>query len=489
MKKVYLLVLSLSLIAFFAGCSKNVTAKFTEDLMWDEAAGHYQNEKNAELVLWHSNEEFADNIVALWEELYPDVPLSYELTSTTENAEKLKLDGPAGLGADVLYMPHNSVVDIREAGGLFMLAERDKNEIMANMLESSYKVAMYEEDLYAVPASVENIALVYNKQILKALPTLPSVIKTSSANLLQQLENDEIYFEELLKGIADWGNSYAGAGVEVPYMAERFTDAEDRHSIMAWQLYDAYHNYPLLTRDGYRVFGPDNNDPGKFNLTSEEVLNSIKSVTGSWYGDKDNSALFPGLANIEDLGWDQGPSKMQKGHIAITVTGPWVMSDIKKNWETWIEEGKYGITEESALSDIFGAKTLPTFNNGQHPVTFSGVQVTGMNIYTEYPNAAMNLMNFLADIPVMKEIYSTLGNIPAVKESSLIPGLNKDSISQGFLSQAAFSHPMPVIQEGNYMWDPLRDVWTNIFNEKMSIKDAQIKSQTDYERILVDSGK
>ena len=101
----------------------------------------------------------------------------------------------------------------------------------------------------------------------------------------------------------------------------------------------------------------------------------------------------------------------------------------------------------------------------------------------------MNLMRFLASDEAMNAVYNVLGKIPAVKNSDSIPGLNEDEISQGFLEQAAYSHAMPVIQEGNYMWDPLRDVWTNIFDEKMSIEDAQAKSEEDYQSTLKNSGR
>ena len=112
-----------------------------------------------------------------------------------------------------------------------------------------------------------------------------------------------------------------------------------------------------------------------------------------------------------------------------------------------------------------------------------------MNVYTDYPNAAMNLMRFLASDEIMNVVYDVMGKIPAVKESASVPGLNEDTVSQGFLSQAEYSHAMPVIQEGNYMWDPLRDVWTNLFDEKMSVEDAQAKSSEDYKKILENAGK
>lgn len=495
MKRVIVVLLMIVMIFSLAGCKKQVTAKFAEDLKWDDEKQEYVFEKNTELKLWMDNEAYATKVIELWNAKYPDVPLTYEKVGSTDTANKMKLDGPAGLGADVFYIPHNSIVDMREAGLLFQLPESDEAYIKSIMQDSATAVTLFEDNMYAIPSSVENIALVYNKQILAVLPTLPTVLNLTATNLLEQIEKGEIYLEELFAGIASWGNNFTGTGVEIPYLQDRFesegeeTVAEDKHTLFAYQLYDAYHNYLLLTRDGYRVFGEDNNDPTKFDITSPAVTSSIKSVIGDWYGNKDESKLFPGLATIQDMGWDQGPARFQKGQVAITISGPWVIADIRKNFSTWAETGKFGITAETKVSDIYGACKLPRFNNDQQPITFSGVQVTGMNVYTDYPNAAMNLMRFLASEEVMNAVYNTLGKIPAVKDSNSIPGLNEDTISQGFLSQAEFSHAMPVIQEGNYMWDPLRDVWTYIFDEKMTVEEAQARSLSDYEQILENSGK
>lgn len=494
MKKVIVLLLAMALVFSLSGCKKKVTATFAEDLNWNETKQEYVFEKNAKLKFWHDNEPYAEKIVELWTAKYPDVPLTYEIVGSTDAAEKMKLDGPAGLGADVVYIPHNSIVDMREAGLLFQLSEKDEAYIKEIMQDSATDVTLFQDNMYAIPSSVETVALAYNKQILAALPTIPTVLPLTATNLLEQIERDEIYLEELFAGVAKWNNTFSGTGADIPYLNDRFeseegTTIEEKHTILAFQLYDAYHNYFLLTRDGYRVFGEDNNDPTKFDITSPTVTASIKSVTGNWYGNKDGSTLFPGLATVQDMGWDQGPARFQKGQIAMTFTGPWVMSDVSKNLATWAETGKFGVTAETKASDIFGARSLPRFNNGEHPVTFSGVQVTAMNIYSSYPNAAMNLMRFLVSNEVMNVVYSNLGKIPAVKNSDSIPGLSDDPISQGFLSQAAYSHAMPVIQEGNYMWDPLRDVWTNIFDEKMTVEDAQAKSLADYERILKDAGR
>ncbi len=494
MKKFFIVVLVFTSVALLAACGKGkkkVTAKFAEDLVWVEEKGEYKFEKGAKLTLWTDNEPYAEKVIDLWEAKYPNVPLTWENVGSVDVAEKLKLDGPAGLGGDVFYIPHNSVVDLRESGLLFEFHERDAQLVKDRMLESSYTVTLYEGKMYAAPSSVENIALVYNKQILGALPacTTTNTAGQDAESLLEQIEGGNIYLEDLLACVAESDNKLP---TNVPYFADRFEDAEAEniHTLLAWQLYDAYHNYPFLTKHGYRVFGPTNNDPTKFNITDESVKKSIVDFTGTWYGNKDGSELFPGLAKIDDMGWDQSVAKFQKGQVALTVSGPWAIGDIKNTYfPKWIEEGKMGLTANSKVSDLFGVTALPKFNNNVNPTTFSGVQVTGMNIYTKYPNATMNLMRFLISDDVMKEVFLTLGKIPAVADSEKIPGLSSDPISQGFLEQSEFSHAMPVIQEGNYMWDPLRDVWTYIFNEKMTVVDAQAKSLQDYNKKLEDAGR
>lgn len=236
MKKIGYVVFMLIIVFSLTGCKKKVTAKFEDDLKWDESKQEYEFEKGAKLKLWTDNEAYATKVIELWNEKYPDVPLTWENVGSTDVAEKMKLDGPAGLGADVFYIPHNSVVDMREAGLLFQIPERDEAYFRELMQDSAVAVTLYEDNMYAVPSSVENIALVYNKQILAALPTLPTVLPLTATNLLEQIERDEIYLEELLAGVASWGNNFAGTGADIPYMEDRFEDqAEDKHTILAWQ--------------------------------------------------------------------------------------------------------------------------------------------------------------------------------------------------------------------------------------------------------------
>lgn len=498
-KKYLVITLFASIVLLLSACGGKVTAKSPDDLKWDDEKQEYVNEKDAKLVLWTDNEQFALKVIELWEEKYPDVPLEWENVGSVDVAEKLKLDGPAGLGGDVFFMPHNSIVDLREEGLLFEFHPRDKEDFSNRLIESAVDVTLYKDKMYAAPSSIENIAFVYNKQITKQLPACQTTLETDATNLLEQIEAQEIYLEELFKCVAEWGNNYRGAGVKLTDAKDRFenvdangniSEQEDKHTILAWQLYDAYHNYPFLTKYGYRVFGENNDDPSKFNIDSEEVTKSIKDITGDWYGNKENSKLFPGLAVLDDMNWDHSVARFQKGQVAMTFTGPWVMGDMINTYlPQWVEEGKMGVTKDTTLDEIIGVLELPKFNNGKNPTTFSGVQVIGMNIYTKYPNAAMNLVRFLVSDEVMQIVYQVWGKVPAVQDSSIIPGLQDDPLAQGFLRQAEYSHAMPVIQEGNYMWDPLRDVWTYIFEEKMSVEDAQKKSLEDYKRILRDAGR
>lgn len=496
-KKFFLLSLIAVLALALGACRKKVTAKSVEDLVWDDEKKEYVNEEDAKLVLWVDNEDFAKKVIELWEKKYPDVPLDWEEVGPVDVPEKLKNDGPAGLGGDVFYFPHDHIPGLRSQRLLFEFHSRDKDEFTNRMVDVAVDVTLHDGKMYAVPSSIENIAFLYNKQITEQLPVCETTFDTEAENLREQLEAKEIYLEELFACVADWGNSYKGAGVTLTDAADRFenvengviSDAEDKHTILAWQLYDSYHNYPFLTKHGYRVFGDDNDDYKKFNIHTEQVKKALEDITGTWYGNKDDSKLFPGLASIEDLNWDHSVARFQKGQVAMTFTGPWVMGDMINTYlPEWIEDEKMGVTEDTELSDIIGVLEIPKFDNDVTPVTFSGVQVLGMNIFTEYPNAAMNLVRFLSSDEVMAVVYETWGKIPAITDTSKVPGLQDDKLSQGFLKQAEYAHAMPVIAEVDYMWDPLRDVWTYIFDEKMTIEQAQQRAHEDYQRLLSDAG-
>lgn len=221
---------------------------------------------------------------------------------------------------------------------------------------------------------------------------------------------------------------------------------------LGWQVEDAYHNYFFLTAFGFKVFGENMNDAENPGWDSEAVAKGLE-----FYKSVKNVFDMPG----PDANWDNTVAKFQNGELPFTITGPWAIGDAVKN----------GVN--------FGVMPLPTIA-GNQPYTFSGAQILLISNYTKYPNAANNLLSFMASDEGLGIIYKTTGKLPAVKDATVVPGLADDENLKGIAAQAAFSYPMPVIPEIQYMWEPQAGLFKFVWNDELSIADSQKKAVEDY---------
>ena len=115
-----------------------------------------------------------------------------------QQIEKLRLDGPAGIGPDVLTLPHDQVGSAVVQG---LLAELKVDKAyLDTFTKPSVDAQTYQGKLYGIPKAVETIVLVYNKDLLPKAPEkfddLYAFSKTQRAagkyGLLAKF--DEIYY-------------------------------------------------------------------------------------------------------------------------------------------------------------------------------------------------------------------------------------------------------------------------------------------------------
>ena len=78
--------------------------------------------------------------------------------------EKLRLDGPAGVGPDLVLLPNDQVSSGAEQGMIepIMLSDEDK----ADYLPDALRAVTYKKNIYAIPKSIETLGLFYNKDLL-----------------------------------------------------------------------------------------------------------------------------------------------------------------------------------------------------------------------------------------------------------------------------------------------------------------------------------
>ncbi len=381
---------------------------------WNADTQMYPFEDGATLKVWADNEDYGEALIAAWDAKGTGVALEYEIVGSVDQRAKLELDGPAGLGADVIQVPHDHVTTLIDAGIVMEFQPELTEVLQGRLLDTAMQTANVDGKQYGASIITESIALFYNTDLVGDF--MPET------------------FEELIEWAANYKEETGNWGI-------------------GWQVEDAYHNYFFLTAFGMRVFGENSMDadnPGWDTPEAAAGLEFYKSV-------REKAFDVPG----PDAGWDTTVAAFQKGELPFTITGPWAIGDAKNN----------GVN--------FGITKLPTIN-GNQPYSFSGAQIILVSAYTEYPNAAHNLVSFMASEEGLGLLYSVNGKLPAVKDPSTIPGLADDALLSGIAEQANFSYPMPVIKEIQFMWEPQANLFKFVWNGDLTIPEAQAKAIEDY---------
>lgn len=443
MKKLLAVIMALSLVLSLAACAREVTeedapsstttttdkkddakddssddagATDTEEPVeaWDAATEMYPFEDGATLKVWVDNEEYGEALLAAWDAKGTGVTLEYEIVGSVDQRQKLELDGPAGIGADVIQVPHDHVSTLIGSGIVMEIQPELRAVLDGRLQETAMATANVDGAQYGASVITESIALFYNKGLVGDFR--PAT------------------FEELV----DWAADYK---------------AETGEWGLGWQVDDAYHNYFFLTAFGFRVFGEgsmDAENPGWDSPEAAAGLEFYKSVRTDAFD-----------VPSPDAQWDTTVSRFQTGDLPFTITGPWAIGDAQAN----------GVD--------FGIMPLPTIA-GNQPYTFSGAQIILISAYTDYPNAAHNLLSFMASPEGLALHYTVSGKLPAVKDPSIIAGLADDELLSNIAAQANFSYPMPVIPEIQFMWEPQKNLFQFVWNGDLTIEESQTKAIEDY---------
>ncbi|MDR2807502.1 MAG: maltose ABC transporter substrate-binding protein [Spirochaetaceae bacterium] len=420
-----IVVCALGTALVLVSCTKKETAAANQPSNAGAASGSTGGDGiSGSLLVWLDNEDWANAVIKGFNQRYPNVTVKFETVGSVDMRGKVSLDGPAGIGPDVFILPHdhmgNAVID----GILEPFAPEQQKKYTEMLLDASIKTCTSEGELYAVPISTENIAFFYNKDLLGEKPVPSS-------------------FEEVIAFAQEWN---------VP--------SENKWALR-WQVDDSYMNYFFLTAFGMQLFGPDMDDfkvPGWDTEAARKGVEFHKSLRRYFN------------VNVADATWDATTAAFQQGEVPFTISGPWAISDAKKNGTN------------------FGITKLPTIN-GVQPRCFSGNVVACVSSYTNNPDAAFAFVDYLVSIEGETIQFETTGKLAAYKDTSVIPGLRDDPLLMGIMEQAPYADPMPIIPEMAQAWDAQKALFTFTWDDQLSIPDAQKKAIETYDTALMMAGK
>lgn len=240
-------------------------------------------EKKTELKVWESSgteQSYIQYAIKEFRKINPKVRIRYEPVESTDARNKIELDGPAGVGADVFVAPHDHIGAL--AAGNHILPVDDADEYMENFLPLAKKAAAFDGIVYGYPLGAETYVLFYNKDILQ-------------------------------KPFSKWE--------EIISYAQKWNVQVENKFALAWAVTDPYYSYMFLDSFGAPLFGPNGDNPKLHNLNSQEAIEGMK------YFQKLRTLVL----NIPaaDASRDFCHSSFRTGASPMIITGSWKINEFK----------------------------------------------------------------------------------------------------------------------------------------------------------------
>ena len=321
--------------------------------------------------------------------------------------DKFIQSAPKGQGPDIVVtLPQDRLGQLAASG---VIEAMDKYVTSKTDLDRTALSAMtYNGKLFGLPMFAEAVAVIYNKKLLpNGVPTTwDAFIKAAQANT---------------------GNGKFGFLVD---------------------LSNAYMNYGIFSAYGSYVF---KNTGGTLNVKDVGLANAGADKAVSLLND------LRYKYNLIPEGVDGGVAKsaFTDGRLAMLMTGPWDMGDIKK---AGIDYGIGALPTPPGAS----AKWSP----------FVGVQGVMLNAYGKNKAAAANLAKALVSSPAQVAFNKAGGRIPASISARV--QLKTDPVVVGFGKSISAGTPMPNVPQMSAVWGP----WSN------AVAQSVQKASPSYSTIL-----
>lgn len=351
--------------------------------------------KRVMLKVWESDGPEKDYIMTAardYAKVKPSVRIVYEPVASTDARAKIELDGPAGVGADVFVTPHDHIGALVQGG--HVLPVDDAEEYMAGFEDMAKMGASYDGVVYGYPMGAETYALFYNKALIKEAP------KT-------------------------WD--------DVKAFAKSFNNKAEGKYAIVWPVSDGYYGYMFMDSFGAPLFGPNGNDRKQHNL------NSAAAIKGLTYFQNLRKEVLDIPAT--DASGDFCNAEFTEGKAAMIITGPWKITDFKKN----------GID--------FGITTIPSFDGKEPGHSFSGVRVAFVSAYSENPEEAKAFAKFITSKEMLEKRFKLTDQIPPRKDIN-----TNNPLSNGIKTQLKYAKAMPTIPQLGTYWSAMGSAYSGIWD-------------------------
>ena len=345
----------------------------------------------ATLTIW-ADDKRAAAIKPLAEAWAADNGVTVNVQAISQNlTTQFKTASDQGTGPDIVVWAHDAVADFVQNGAIDPITMPDTSAFDP----LAVKAMTFGGQLYGVPYSVENIALIRNTDLTTECPaTIEDLVSTGEALIKDDKASQILALQVGQKG-------------------------------------DAYHIYPLFTSGGGSYFGttPDGDpDPENVTVDSPESIAAGQKIAD--LGEKGVGAL---KRSIDDKNYS---SLFTSKKTPFVITGPWAITDIEKSGVPY---------------DICA---IPPFKGGKPASPFIGVN--GFYLASKGKNQTL-AQEFLTNVVPTPEfqlgLYEAEPRRPALTDAVTQATATDPNIPK-FAEAAKDGTVLPAIPEMGQIWVP-----------------------------------
>ncbi|WKW43959.1 extracellular solute-binding protein [Kosakonia cowanii] len=370
---------------------KTLTALILTTLAAGQLVGLQAHAAAQQLNVWEDIKKSAgiQDAVRDFEQKY-NVKVNVQEMPYAQQLEKLRLDGPAGIGPDVLVIP-NDQLGGAVVQGLLTPLNLDKEKVDA-FTPASINAFRLDNTLYGVPKAVETLVLIYNKDLIdKPLQSLPEWLDYSKKQR-----------------------------------------AQNKYGLLA-KFDQIYYSWGAIGPMGGYLFGK--NDKGGYN-PQDIGLNkpgAVEAVTflKNFYAE----SVFPS-GILGDNGLNAIDSLFTEKKAAAVINGPWAFQPYE------------------AAGINYGVAPLPNLPDGKPMSSFLGVKGYVVSTWSKDKALAQQFIEFINQPQYVKTRYIATREIPAQKAMIDDPVIKNDEKASAVAVQAARATAMPGIPEMGEVWGP-----------------------------------
>lgn len=352
-----------------------------------------KNKNDYDLLVWEDQDKKGgiEEAVKQFEE-ENDVKIKVVEKAYAGQIEDLRLDGPAGTGADVITIPADQIGTAVTEG---LLAKLDIDVSTQELYtEAAMQSQIVDGNVYGLPKAVETQILYYNKALV-AEADLPTTTDEWFDFSKEMLTNNQYGL------LALWDQLYYAQGIMSGY-------------------------------GGY-VFGQEAD--GTFNSADIGLANQGAIEAGEYIQEFYQSGVFP-TGIIGEQGINVLDSLFTEGKAAAVISGPWNLTPYK----------------EAGID--YGVKELPLLSNGEHMGSFIGVKSYNVSSYSKNTELAQKFVEFITNAENSAVRYEKTLEVPAVISLASNPLIQESESALAVSKQSQFAKLTPGITAMNAVWEP-----------------------------------